>query len=134
MFGSDQLKGPVTLVKYGSDLKIRVVAKYRQWVIFLSVFSNSTHDLFHRTYPGEKKMNPASAGIGEAQMEKQTLTVPNISCGHCVNSIKEELTEMSGVKCVDGNPDDKRITVEWEAPATLAAIKNALKEINYPAA
>jgi copper chaperone CopZ len=66
-------------------------------------------------------------------MEKQTLTIPNISCGHCVMSIKNELSEMQGVKKVEGNPEKKQITVEFEPPATLPSIRNTLKEINYPA-
>jgi copper chaperone CopZ len=66
-------------------------------------------------------------------LEKNTLKIPNISCGHCVNAIKNELTEMKGIKSVEGNPGDKTITIEWDAPATLETIKNKLKEINYPA-
>ena len=67
-------------------------------------------------------------------MEKTTFTIPNISCGHCVMSIKNELNELDGVSAVDGNPDLKSVTVAWEAPATLETIKTLLKEINYPAA
>ncbi len=67
-------------------------------------------------------------------MEKETFSVPNISCGHCVMSIKNELSEMEGVSAVDGNPEAKSITVEWDAPASLERIKETLKEINYPAA
>jgi copper chaperone len=67
-------------------------------------------------------------------MEKNTLKIPNISCGHCVNSIKNELVEMKGIKSVEGNPENKTITVEWETPATLETIKNKLKQINYPTA
>lgn len=67
-------------------------------------------------------------------MEKATLSVPNISCGHCVMSIKNELSEMEGVKTVEGNPETKSIDVEWESPATLEKIKKTLKEINYPSA
>ena len=66
-------------------------------------------------------------------MEKQTFIVPNISCGHCVMSIKGELNEIDGVKSVEGNPDTKNITVEWESPTSANAIKERLKEINYPA-
>jgi copper chaperone CopZ len=66
-------------------------------------------------------------------MEKSTLKVPNISCGHCVSSIQTELREMEGVLRVDGDPNKKEITVEWESPATLEAIRGALTEINYPA-
>lgn len=66
-------------------------------------------------------------------MEKQTLTVPNISCGHCVMSIKNELSDLDGVKNVEGDASAKSITVEWDNPATLEMIKETLKEINYPA-
>ena len=66
-------------------------------------------------------------------MEKQTFIVPNISCGHCVMSIKGELNEIDGVKSVEGNPNTKNITVEWESPTSANAIKEKLKEINYPA-
>jgi copper chaperone len=67
-------------------------------------------------------------------MESKTFSVPNISCGHCVMSIKNELNEIQGVSNVAGNPEEKKITVEWETPATLEKIKSTLKEINYPAA
>lgn len=66
-------------------------------------------------------------------MEKNTLKIPNISCGHCVNAIKNELEDMKGIISVDGNPGDKTVTIEWDSPASLDIIKNKLKEINYPA-
>jgi copper chaperone CopZ len=66
-------------------------------------------------------------------MEKQTLNIPNISCGHCVMSIKNELGELEGVTEVDGDPGRKTVTVSWDAPATLDRIKAVLEEINYPA-
>ena len=65
-------------------------------------------------------------------MENHTLTIPNISCGHCVNAIKNELSELEGVAAVSGSPEKKRITIEWDPPVTLEKIKNRLKEINYP--
>ncbi len=67
-------------------------------------------------------------------MEKTKLSIPNISCGHCVMAIKRELGEIEGVFKVDGDPQKKEITVEWSQPATLEKIKSTLKEINYPAA
>jgi len=66
-------------------------------------------------------------------MEKHALSIPNISCGHCVMTIKNELSELEGIHHVEGDPADKNITVEWEAPATLEKIKDTLKEINFPA-
>ena len=67
-------------------------------------------------------------------MSKETFSIPNISCGHCVNAIKSELSEMEGVKSVEGNPAAKTVDIEWDAPANLEKIKETLKEINYPAA
>jgi len=66
-------------------------------------------------------------------MENQALTVQNITCGHCVMSIKNELSELEGIRNVEGDPENKIITVEWDSPATLEMIKETLKEINYPA-
>jgi copper chaperone CopZ len=66
-------------------------------------------------------------------MEKQTFVVPNISCGHCVMAIKTELNEIDGVDSVEGDPDAKSITVKWEPPTSVDAIKEKLNEINYPA-
>lgn len=66
-------------------------------------------------------------------MSKDTLSIPNISCGHCVMSIKNELSELDGIAAVDGDPAQKTITVEWDTPASLDQIKETLKEINYPA-
>ncbi len=67
-------------------------------------------------------------------MEKKTFSIPNISCGHCVNAIKTELSELDGVSTVEGNIEGKSVAVEWDAPATEDIIKNKLTEINYPAA
>ena len=66
-------------------------------------------------------------------MEKKTFSIPNISCGHCVAAIKNELGELDGVKMVAGDPEVKSIDVEWEAPITEDKIRETLKEINYPA-
>ena len=67
-------------------------------------------------------------------MEKKTFSIPNISCGHCVNAIKTELSELDGVSTVEGNIEGKSVEVEWDAPATEEIIMDKLSEINYPAA
>ena len=66
-------------------------------------------------------------------MANQTFSIPNISCGHCVMSIKNELGELDGVKTVEGDPQARTITVAWEAPVTVEQIQATLQEINYPA-
>jgi copper chaperone CopZ len=49
-------------------------------------------------------------------------------------TIKNELIEIKGVTDVEGNVDAKKVTVEYDAPATLEKIKSTLEEIHYPAA
>ena len=66
-------------------------------------------------------------------MEKKSFSIPNISCRHCVMTIKNELNELDGISGVEGDPQKKEITVNWEAPATLEKIRSVLEEINYPA-
>ncbi len=67
-------------------------------------------------------------------MDNKTFSIPNISCGHCTMTIENELREIGGVTSVEGNIEDKTVTVAWEAPATCDTILETLKEINYPAA
>jgi copper chaperone CopZ len=62
-----------------------------------------------------------------------TLKVPAISCGHCVHTIKSELSELPGVQTVDANQQTKLVTVGFDSPATQAQIESTLAEINYPA-
>ena len=66
-------------------------------------------------------------------METKKLSVPNITCGHCVMTIQRELGEIEGVSNVQGDPTKKEIVVEWDSPATMEKIKSTLEEINYPA-
>jgi len=67
-------------------------------------------------------------------MEKKTVTIPNISCHHCVMTIQREISALPGVKRIEGDPASKTVTIEWEAPATWDKIAAALAEINYPPA
>lgn len=66
-------------------------------------------------------------------MEKKTFSIPNISCGHCVMAIKNEVGELAGVASVEGSPESKTVEIKWDAPATVDAIRDKLAEINYPA-
>ena len=66
-------------------------------------------------------------------MDKKTLHIPNISCGHCVKTIENELNDLTGVNVTESDVSAKTISVQWDDPATLDMIKNTLNEINYPA-
>jgi copper chaperone len=66
-------------------------------------------------------------------MPNKTFTVPNISCSHCVMTIKRELGELEGVTQVDADPATRRVTVQWnEPPRTWKDIRSLLEEINFP--
>ena len=66
-------------------------------------------------------------------MSTKTFNVPNISCGHCTNTIEMEVGEMAGVISVNAEIESKKVTVEWGDPATWDGIKATLVEINFPA-
>jgi copper chaperone len=65
-------------------------------------------------------------------MESKTFTVPNISCGHCVHTIESELTDLKGVTAVKADEQSKKVTVQWDNPASWGEIVKVLEEINYP--
>jgi copper chaperone CopZ len=66
-------------------------------------------------------------------MADKTVTIPNISCGHCVKTIERELGELEGIVSVKAEAETKKVAIEWnEPPATWEAIRSLLEEINYP--
>jgi copper chaperone len=67
-------------------------------------------------------------------MPSKTFAVPNISCGHCVMTIKNEVGDLAGVSTVTASAETKQVTVEWGEPATWEQIRGLLVEINYPPA
>ena len=67
-------------------------------------------------------------------MTNVTYSVPNISCSHCVHTIQNEVSELSGVKDVQADLATKQVTIAFDAPATSDQIKALLAEINYPVA
>ncbi len=69
---------------------------------------------------------------GSFSMAKRTVTVPNISCNHCANTIKRELRELDGVTQVEVDPVTKQLSVEWNTPARWEDVRRVLEEINYP--
>ncbi len=61
-------------------------------------------------------------------------TVPNISCGHCVHTIKTELSDVIGVNSVKADQETRVVEVEFDAPASEDKIKALLALIDYPVA
>jgi copper chaperone CopZ len=61
-------------------------------------------------------------------------SVPNISCGHCVNTIQNEVSELTGVQSVKADAASKSVEIVFDLPADEEKLKNLLAEINYPVA
>ena len=67
-------------------------------------------------------------------MSSVTFSVPSISCGHCVETIRRELSEAEGVTRVEPSAATRMVEVEFEPPATTESLSALLTEINYPPA
>jgi len=67
-------------------------------------------------------------------MASKTFVVPNITCGHCVATIKREIGALKGIREVAAEAHTKTVTVAWDAPTTWGDIDNILQEIGYPPA
>ena len=66
-------------------------------------------------------------------LEQATLTAPDISCGHCVATVKEAVGALDGVSRVEADADTKRVDVAFDpSSVSLAQIEAALDEAGYP--
>jgi len=65
-------------------------------------------------------------------MDEKDVTIPAISCGHCVATIERELGELDGIDVVRGDPYTKRVTIRWSAPADWIRITEVLDDIGFP--
>ena len=65
-------------------------------------------------------------------MSTITYQIPNISCGHCVNTIQNELSNLEGVKKVTASLENKSVLIEFGEPTTPEILKEVLADINYP--
>ena len=65
-------------------------------------------------------------------MKTVTYSIPNISCGHCVNTIQMEVSELPGIQSVVADQMSQQATITFEPPANEDQIKSLLSEINYP--
>ena len=65
-------------------------------------------------------------------MTTVTYHIPNISCQHCVHTIKMEVSDLPGVLSVDASVETKIATIAFKEPTTEDTLKILLAEINYP--
>ncbi len=67
-------------------------------------------------------------------METQTLTVTGMTCGHCVASVTEEISELASVESVDVDLATGSVTVTSSQPLDPAAVRAAVEEAGYAVA
>jgi copper chaperone len=60
-----------------------------------------------------------------------TYTVKGMTCGHCVQSVTEEVSEVAGVRGVEVDLASGRVTVSSEQPVDDAAVRAAVSEAGY---
>ncbi|MCL1593058.1 MAG: copper ion binding protein [Actinomycetia bacterium] len=65
-------------------------------------------------------------------MTQITLSVPDISCGHCKSSIEGAVTPMDGVAKAEVSINDRTVDLEFDpAKVELAAIVTAIDDQGY---
>ena len=70
-----------------------------------------------------------------SMLKHVTLTAPDISCRHCVATIKEEVGTLPGVARVEADPASKHVDIDFDpGRVSLGQIEAALDEAGYPVA
>ena len=64
-------------------------------------------------------------------MSQSTYTVTGMTCGHCVASVTEEITDIDGVTDVDVDLPTGAVTVTSNQPLDQAQVRAAVEEAGY---
>jgi copper chaperone len=72
----------------------------------------------------------------DASVEKEiTLTAPDISCGHCVQTVQKAVGGLDGVSFVKADETTKQVIVRFDPQrVSQGAIEAAMDEEGYPVA
>ncbi len=66
-------------------------------------------------------------------MEMVTMKAPDISCEHCVATVKKTAGQFPGVQSVEADAETKIITLTYNpGQVDLAQVEEALAEEGYP--
>lgn len=66
-------------------------------------------------------------------LEHITVTAPDISCGHCVATVQEVVSDLAGVSTVTANADTKQVDVTFDpGQVSVAEIESAMDDAGYP--
>ena len=64
-------------------------------------------------------------------MSTATFTVAGMTCGHCVNAVTEEVSQVAGVTAVDVDLASGGLTVTSTEPVDDDAVRAAVEEAGY---
>jgi len=67
-------------------------------------------------------------------MSTSTYTVTGMTCGHCVQSVTEEVGQIEGVSQVDVDLPTGTVTVTADGPVDDTAVRAAVAEAGYEVA
>lgn len=68
-------------------------------------------------------------------VQETVLSVPDISCGHCVKAINEALNELPGVEAVTTDIPTKTVHLRYDpSQVSMATVEAALDEAGYAVA
>ncbi len=62
---------------------------------------------------------------------KKKIVIEGMTCGHCVNHVKEALSELEGVTGVDVNLDTKTAVLEATGDVNDEDIEFTIDEVGY---
>ena len=60
-----------------------------------------------------------------------TVTVTGMSCGHCAASVREEITEIPGVRAVDVDLTSGTVIIDSDNVVEPSAIRTAIEDAGY---
>jgi copper chaperone len=78
----------------------------------------------------QRRIQEASSMSTTETNETRTYTVAGMTCEHCVASVREEVSEVAGVRSVDVDLESGRLVVAGEA-FTDDAVTAAVEEAGY---
>lgn len=65
-------------------------------------------------------------------MERRTITVEGMSCGHCKTAVEQAVRSLPGVVMAQADVANKEVVVEFDAEqVTLAAIKERIDDAGF---
>jgi len=84
---------------------------------------------FHKG-PGVDTLGPKATK--EITVSTRTLSVPEISCGHCKSSIEGAVSPLDGVDKVEVHIDERTVDLDYDGTdSTFEAIVAAIEEQGY---